>query len=231
MRIALVSRYSWTYPGGVTRHIEALAQQYIAAGHEVRVLAPYDPADLTSAVMHRGATPQPGGVPDYLVSRSGARSAPRRRRGLEHLFSAVGMARVWHELSTGGHDVADIHEPVAPMVGGGDPAVRCAVGRDVDRTRPSACRRAGHVFGRRRCATGCACGSPSRRRRCGPGGVGSGPRPRTPNGVDLDEARSMKRLPRPVHEATCCGIRSPVRPSSAEACRCRCAPSRCCASI
>ncbi len=68
MRIALVSPYSWTYPGGVTRHIEALAEQYIAAGHDVRVLAPYDPADLTSTVMHRGATPQPGRAPEYLVS-------------------------------------------------------------------------------------------------------------------------------------------------------------------
>ena len=32
MRIALVSPYSWSYPGGVTRHIEALAQQYLANG-------------------------------------------------------------------------------------------------------------------------------------------------------------------------------------------------------
>ena len=29
MRIALVSPYSWTYPGGVTRHIEALAEQFL----------------------------------------------------------------------------------------------------------------------------------------------------------------------------------------------------------
>ena len=46
MRIALVSPYSWTYPGGVTRHIEALAEQFQAAGHHVRVLAPYDPNEL-----------------------------------------------------------------------------------------------------------------------------------------------------------------------------------------
>jgi phosphatidylinositol alpha-mannosyltransferase len=45
MRIALVSPYSWTYPGGVTRHIEALAESFIGAGNHVRVLAPYDPPD------------------------------------------------------------------------------------------------------------------------------------------------------------------------------------------
>ena len=42
MRIALVSPYSWTYPGGVTRHVEALADELLATGHEVRVFAPFD---------------------------------------------------------------------------------------------------------------------------------------------------------------------------------------------
>ena len=58
MRVALVSPYSWTYPGGVTRHIEALAGELLAAGHDVRVLAPYDQDDRGSAWRHRGARPQ-----------------------------------------------------------------------------------------------------------------------------------------------------------------------------
>ena len=58
MRIAMVSPYSWTYPGGVTRHIEALAERFIADGHHVKVLAPFDPADTFAAVLHRGARPQ-----------------------------------------------------------------------------------------------------------------------------------------------------------------------------
>ena len=117
MRIALVSPYSWTYPGGVTRHIEALAEQYVAAGHDVRVLAPYDPADLTSTVMHRGATPQPGRPPDYLVSL-GRTVGFRANGAVSNIsFGPGGMAKLSHELSTGGYDVAHIHEPVAPMVG------------------------------------------------------------------------------------------------------------------
>jgi len=44
MRIALVSPYSWSHPGGVTRHIEALAAELTAAGHEPRVIAPFDGA-------------------------------------------------------------------------------------------------------------------------------------------------------------------------------------------
>src|SRR5437868_3311933 len=58
MRIALVSPYSWSYPGGVTRHIEALAEQFMVSGHHVRVLSPYDPPDRLSARMHRGARPE-----------------------------------------------------------------------------------------------------------------------------------------------------------------------------
>ena len=43
VRVALVSPYSYTYPGGVGRHVEALAQELQGLGHDVRLLAPYDP--------------------------------------------------------------------------------------------------------------------------------------------------------------------------------------------
>ena len=60
MRIALVSPYSWTYPGGVTRHIEALAEQLLRTGQDVDVLAPFDPDDRLSVRMHAGRGPRPG---------------------------------------------------------------------------------------------------------------------------------------------------------------------------
>src|SRR5918998_658461 len=67
MRVALVSPYSWTYPGGVTRHIEALAAELDAAGHDVRVLAPFDDDVRRTALLHRGARPQARERPDWLV--------------------------------------------------------------------------------------------------------------------------------------------------------------------
>ena len=53
LRIAIVTPYSWTYAGGVNRHVEALAEALIDRGHEVRVLAPWDPPDRLSRALHR----------------------------------------------------------------------------------------------------------------------------------------------------------------------------------
>ena len=115
MRIALVSPYSWTYPGGVTRHIEALAERFIEQGHHVRVLAPYDPADLRSRILHRGASPQPLPAPDYLVSLG--RTVGFKANGAVSNLSITpyGVATAQTELRTGGYDVVHIHEPVAPL--------------------------------------------------------------------------------------------------------------------
>ncbi len=117
MRIALVSPYSWSYPGGVTRHIEALAEQYLASGHDVRVLAPYDPADVTATVMHRGAAPQQLPLPDYVVPL-GRTIGLNMNGAVSNLsFGPAGVARLARELQSGRYDVAHLHEPVAPMVG------------------------------------------------------------------------------------------------------------------
>jgi phosphatidylinositol alpha-mannosyltransferase len=117
MRIALVSPYSWTYPGGVTRHIEALAQRFLADGHHVRVLAPYDDPDTLAAVLHRGARPQLLEAPDYLVSLG--RTVGFKANGAVSNLSVTphGVASLHRELRTGGYDVVHVHEPVAPLTG------------------------------------------------------------------------------------------------------------------
>ncbi len=117
MRIALVSPYSWTYPGGVTRHIEALAERFQEEGHHVRVLAPFDSPDRFSAILHRGARPQPLDAPDYLVSLG--RTIGFKANGAVSNLSITpyGIATMQKELRTGRYDVVHIHEPVAPMTG------------------------------------------------------------------------------------------------------------------
>jgi phosphatidyl-myo-inositol alpha-mannosyltransferase len=117
MRIALVSPYSWTYPGGVTRHIEALAEQFFREGHHVRVLAPLDPPDRFAAVLHRGARPQALSAPDYLLSLG--RTVGFKANGAVSNLSITpyGVAAMHRELRTGRYDVVHIHEPVAPLTG------------------------------------------------------------------------------------------------------------------
>jgi phosphatidylinositol alpha-mannosyltransferase len=115
MRIALVSPYSWSYPGGVTRHIGALAERFREEGHHVRVLAPVDPPDRISAALHRGARPQPIDPPDYVVSLG--RTLGFKANGAVSNLSITpyGVATMHRELRTGRYDVVHIHEPVAPL--------------------------------------------------------------------------------------------------------------------
>jgi phosphatidylinositol alpha-mannosyltransferase len=115
MRIALLSPYSWTYPGGVTRHIEALAESFLREGHHVRVLAPYDPPDRFSAALHRGAKPQPLEAPEYLVPLG--RTIGLNANGAVSNISLTpyGLATAQRELRTGRYDVVHVHEPLAPV--------------------------------------------------------------------------------------------------------------------
>jgi phosphatidyl-myo-inositol alpha-mannosyltransferase len=117
VRIALLSPYSWTYPGGVTRHIEALASELNAAGHQARILSPFDPDDDLSRRLHRGARPQARVVGEDFVSLG-------RTVGISANGAVSNMALTPHavralrqELRTGGYDVVHIHEPIVPLVG------------------------------------------------------------------------------------------------------------------
>ena len=115
MRIAILSPYSWTYPGGVTRHIEALAERFIADGHHVRVLAPYDPPGRYSSVLHRGARPQNVEPPEYLVSLGRTLSLKANEAVSNVSITPYALATAQRELRTGGYDVVHIHEPLAPV--------------------------------------------------------------------------------------------------------------------
>ncbi len=116
MRIALVSPYSWTYPGGVTRHIEALAAELAAQGHEPRVIAPFDPDDRLSARLHRGASPQRHPAPEGFVSLGRTVGIPANGAVSNLSLTPHAVATLRRELRDGGYDVAHIHEPVVPVV-------------------------------------------------------------------------------------------------------------------
>ena len=117
MRVAVVSPYSWTYPGGVTRHIEALAGELLVAGHDVRVLAPYDHDDRRTAWLHRGSRPQHREAPEWLIPLGPTLGWPSNG-AVSNLAPTPGaIATLRRELRTGQFDVVHLHEPVAPVVG------------------------------------------------------------------------------------------------------------------
>jgi phosphatidyl-myo-inositol alpha-mannosyltransferase len=116
MRIALVSPYSWTFQGGVNRHVEALAEEFIARGDHVRVLAPWDPPDFLSRRLHR-SQPELREAPDYLVPLG--RTLGVGANGAVSNLSVFpeGPISLRRELRAGRYDVVHVHEPLAPIVG------------------------------------------------------------------------------------------------------------------
>ncbi|WP_320673250.1 glycosyltransferase family 4 protein, partial [Patulibacter defluvii] len=117
MRVALVSPYSWTFPGGVTRHIEALARGLREQGHDAHVLAPHDPADRLAARLHRGAWPQEREVPEWLIPLGRTVGVPANGAVSNLAINPSSIARLRTALATGGYDVVHIHEPHAPLLG------------------------------------------------------------------------------------------------------------------
>jgi phosphatidylinositol alpha-mannosyltransferase len=117
MRIALLSPYSWTYPGGVTRHIEALSAELSALGHDARILAPFDPDDALSRRLHRGASPQQLAPPEGFVALGRTMGFPANGAVSNLVALPAGMLALRRELRSGGYDVLHIHEPVVPLLG------------------------------------------------------------------------------------------------------------------
>ncbi len=96
--------------------MESLSEELLAQGHEVRLLAPCDPDDRLSRVMHRGAAPERRPLPDYLVPLGRTVGIPSNGAVSNLAISAESVAALGRELRHGGYDVIHVHEPNAPFV-------------------------------------------------------------------------------------------------------------------
>jgi phosphatidylinositol alpha-mannosyltransferase len=116
VRIALVSPYSWTYRGGVNGHIQSLAEEFIARGHYVRVIAPFDPPDRFSGFLHR-APAEEIELPDYLIpaGRSVGIGSNGSISNISVFPEAVRATR--RAIEEGNFDVVHLHEPSTPVNG------------------------------------------------------------------------------------------------------------------
>ena len=115
MRVALVSPYSYGYPGGVARHVEALADELRARGLDTTLLAPHDPDDRLTRLLHGGRPPQRRPRPaDFVpLGRTVAVRANGARSNLGCTLEGIG--RLSGELRRGRFDVVHVHEPNAPL--------------------------------------------------------------------------------------------------------------------
>jgi phosphatidyl-myo-inositol alpha-mannosyltransferase len=100
MKIALVSPYDWSTPGGVNRHIDFIADAYIEAGHQARIIAPASADVSDSRVLVAG---RPTSVP---ASGSVARIA----------LDPFAGNRVGRFLEEQQFDVVHVHEPLMPVL-------------------------------------------------------------------------------------------------------------------
>jgi phosphatidyl-myo-inositol alpha-mannosyltransferase len=101
----------------VNRHVEALAVEFIGRGHEVRVLAPFDPPGRVSRLLHR-AEPETRATPEFLtpLGRTAAFGANGAVSNLAP-FPAGGIVAPRREVRAGDFDVLHVHEPLVPLVG------------------------------------------------------------------------------------------------------------------
>ena len=103
MKIALVSPYDFTWPGGVTVHISQLAQQFTNKGHTVKILAPHSPSRRA---------PEDGSFVPL------GRSVPIPTGGsIARLSLSIWLHRKIRDiLNRESFDVVHLHEPLMPVL-------------------------------------------------------------------------------------------------------------------
>lgn len=103
LKIAMVSPYDFTWPGGVTIHVSQLARELERSGHEVQVLAPHSPSREC----------QDG---DLLVPLG--RSVPLPSNGsIARVSLSLWLARrIRALLQREQYDIIHLHEPMAPIL-------------------------------------------------------------------------------------------------------------------
>lgn len=101
MKIALVSPYDWAVPGGVNSHCAHLREQFLARGHEVRVIAPasrtVDEENVITIGKRPVSVPASGSL--ARISLSLTLGPPVRRVLADEQF-----------------DVVHVHEPFMPVL-------------------------------------------------------------------------------------------------------------------
>ncbi|HEX7736130.1 MAG TPA: glycosyltransferase family 4 protein [Ktedonobacteraceae bacterium] len=102
MKIGLVSPYDWSYPGGVRDHVWHLANEFIAQGHDVRILAP--------------ASGPRRKIPEKYVYKIGWTTPIPANGSIARVaaFDPALALRLRRVLQRENFDILHIHEPLVP---------------------------------------------------------------------------------------------------------------------
>jgi phosphatidyl-myo-inositol alpha-mannosyltransferase len=97
--------------------VEALAEEFLGRGHDVRVLAPYDPPGRVSRATHRAAAEERE-IADYVMplGRTVGFGANGSVSNLAPWFYG-GYVKPRRAVRKGEFDVIHVHEPIVPLTG------------------------------------------------------------------------------------------------------------------
>lgn len=115
MKLCLVSPYSWSFPGGVMEHIDSLAGHLERRGHEVRVIAPNDPLDLRTRMLHPKLG-RHGPLPARVIPVGRSIPLPSNGSLANVAFSPRLFRAVRGAIRKQRPDVVHVHEPLLPLV-------------------------------------------------------------------------------------------------------------------
>ncbi len=101
MKIGLVSPYDWSYPGGVRDHVWHLANEFIAMGHDVRIMAP-------------ASGPKGKLTEKYILKMGGTTPIPINGSIARIMLDPSIALRVRRVLQREHFDVIHVHEPLVP---------------------------------------------------------------------------------------------------------------------
>ena len=106
MKIGFVAPYDWAVPGGVKHHIEALSQEFRAAGHEVEIIA--------ASARNRHAREQQ--APNLIQIEGPVVPLPTSGSEARVVLSTRFSHRVKAILSRERFDIIHLHEPLMPFI-------------------------------------------------------------------------------------------------------------------
>ena len=103
LRIAMISPYDFSHPGGVNSHIAQLSKELTKMGHSVSIVAPCsDPQNIG---------------PDVHFSSMGSCIPIRYQGSIARLsLSILQKKRVKRLLDEYSYDIVHLHEPLAPLI-------------------------------------------------------------------------------------------------------------------